>query len=216
MFHKRIQGVAHRHSTSAKQEKYDKDGNLIEKADMPENGLRDWHMFSDENMLLEREFKLAVLDWLNDGKPKLFKSPYEGNYIIRLLNNELKPVEELGRMLHTFTSQAYEIAECNYENLVNYGFINTTAPSKYVGLWRTYQLTDPELLNASGDIEITFDAGLETFTVQDLMPGDIIYLEFFDGTVEPIMIGITGSYTYTVGADKPVRKLTISPHSEIE
>jgi hypothetical protein len=48
------------------------------------------------------------------------------------------------------------------------------------------------------------------------MPGDIIYLEFFDGTVEPIMIGITGSYTYTVGADKPVRKLTISPHSEIE
>ena len=216
MFHKRIQGVAHRHSTSAKQEKYDKNGNLIEKADMPENGLRDWHMFSDENMLLEREFKLAVLDWLNDGKPKLFKSPYEGNYIIRLLNNELKPVEELGRMLHTFTSQAYEIAECNYENLVNYGFINTTAPSKYVGLWRTYQLTDPELLNDSGNIEITFDAGLETFTVQDLMPGDIIYLEFFDGTVEPIMIGITGSYTYTVGADKPVRKLTISPHSEIE
>jgi len=71
---------------------------------MPENGMRDWHMFSDENILLEREFKLAVLDWLNDGKPKLFKSPYEGNYIVRLMNNELKPVEELGRMLHTFTS----------------------------------------------------------------------------------------------------------------
>jgi hypothetical protein len=71
---------------------------------MPENGMRDWHMFSDENIFLEREFKLAVLDWLNDGKPKLFKSPYEGNYIVRLMNNELKPVEELGRMLHTFTS----------------------------------------------------------------------------------------------------------------
>ena len=216
MFHKRVQGVAHRHSTKVLQDQYDENGNLIQKGDMPENGMRDWHMFSDENIFLEREFKLAVLDWLNDGKPKLFKSPYEGNYIVRLMNNELKPVEELGRMLHTFTSQAYEIAECNYENLVNYGFINTTEPSKFVGLWRTYQLNDPELLNASGDTEITFDAGLETFTVQDLMPGDIIYLEFFDGTVEPIMIGITGSYTYTVGADKPVRKLTISPHSEIE
>ena len=44
-------------------------------------------MFSDENILLEREFKLEVLNWLNDGRPKLFKSPYEGNYIVRLLKN---------------------------------------------------------------------------------------------------------------------------------
>jgi hypothetical protein len=42
-------------------------------------------MFSTENIKLEREFKNAVLDWLNDGIPKLFKSPYEGNYIVRLM-----------------------------------------------------------------------------------------------------------------------------------
>ena len=216
MFHKRIQGVAHRHSTSVVQEKYDENGNLIQVSDLPENATRDWHMFSDENIFLEREFKLAVLEWLNNGQPKLFKSPYEGNYIVRLMNNELKPVEELGRMLHNFTSNAVEIADCTYENLVEYGFLNVNSPSKYVGLWRSYQLGDPDLLNTDGNTEIIFDAGLETFTVQDLMPGDIIYLEFFDGTIEPIMIGITGSYTYTVGVDKPVKKLTISSHSEID
>ena len=198
MFHSRIQGVAHRHSTSARvEDQYDKDGNLIALSDMPENGMRDWRAFSDENILLEREFKLAVLDWLNNGKPKLFKSPYEGNYIVRLMKNTLQPVEELGRMLHTFTSEAYEIAECTYNNLVAYGFVNVNPPSDYVGQWRTYLLNDPEFKNANGDIVINFDAGLESFTIQDLMPGDMISLQFEGSNAdewEDIMIGITGSY----------------------
>jgi len=92
----------HRHSTGALQNRYDKNGNLIEKTDMPQDGLRDWRMFSDENIALEREFKMNVLEWLNNGKPKLFKSPYEGNFIVRLLNNSLTPIKELGRMLHNF------------------------------------------------------------------------------------------------------------------
>jgi len=102
LFIKRGVVTSHRHSTSA-----------IE-AHEPENAIRDYHMFSDENIMLEREFKLAVLDWLNNGQPKLFKSPYEGNYIVRLMNTSLTPVKELGRMLHSFTTTAYEIAEFNY------------------------------------------------------------------------------------------------------
>ena len=207
MFHKRVQGLSHRHST-----------NVVEENE-PENSFRDWHMFSDENILLEREFKLAVLDWLNDGKPKLFKSPYEGNYIVRLMNNELKPVEELGRMLHTFSSQAYEITECSYTNLVAYGFVNITPPSDYVGQWRTYILNDPNFKTETGDYIIPFDAGLETFTIQDLMPGDMISLQFEGNTEtewEDIMIGITGSYSYTTSADKRILKIKIHPFSEIE
>ena len=219
MFHKRVQGTAHRHSTKALTEDiYDEDGNLLTKSDMPENATRDWRMFSDENIFLEREFKLAVLDWLNDGHPKLFKSPYEGNYIVRLMRNQLQPVQELGRMLHSFTSEAYEIAECTYENLVAYGFVNTSPPSDYVGLWRTYDFTDPALLNENGDIVISFDAGLESFTVQDMMPGDSIFLQYADNTDtmwDEVMIGITGSYTYTTGADRPVLKIKIHPYSQI-
>ena len=44
-----------------------------------------------ENIRLERQFKLEVLDWLTNGEPKLFKSPNEGNYIVRLLNVSLTP-----------------------------------------------------------------------------------------------------------------------------
>jgi hypothetical protein len=72
---------------------------------------------------LERNFKLDVLEWLNNGKPKLFRSPTEGNYIVRLMNISLSPEDTLGRMIHTFSCTAYEIAENNYNNLEAYSFI---------------------------------------------------------------------------------------------
>jgi len=34
----------------------------------------------------ERYFKLKVLDWLTNGEVKLFRSPGEGNYLVRILN----------------------------------------------------------------------------------------------------------------------------------
>ena len=64
-----------------------------------------------KNTNIEKEFKLEVLDWLTNGEPKLFKSPKEGNYIIRLMNVSLSPNDTLGRMLHTFSATAYEIGD---------------------------------------------------------------------------------------------------------
>jgi len=122
-------------------------------------------MFSDSNIALERNFKLKVLEWLNNGKPKLFKSPYEGNYIVRLMNVSLTPVKELGRMLHSFTSTAYEIAECTYDNLVAYGFIDVAIPSDLIGLWSSYDLSDDKYKNDDGEIIITLENGIQTFTV---------------------------------------------------
>ena len=80
------------------------------------------------NFSAEREFKLEVLDWLNNGIPKLFRSPGEGNYIVRLMNSSLSPEDGLGRLLHTFSSTAYEVADCNYDNLNKYGFISIENP----------------------------------------------------------------------------------------
>lgn len=76
-----------------------------------------------ENYQRERRFKLQVLDWLNNGKPKLFRSPAEGIYIIRLMNVSLTPLETVGRMLHSFTCTACEIAEPTFDNFYKYGFI---------------------------------------------------------------------------------------------
>lgn len=76
-----------------------------------------------ENYYRERVFKMEALKWLHDGKPKLFRSPGEGNFIVRLMNLSLTPDDTLGRMLHTFQGTAYEIAECSFENMQKYGFL---------------------------------------------------------------------------------------------
>lgn len=66
---------------------------------------------------LERTFKLEVLDWLNNGKPKLFRSAQEGNYIVRLMNVSLSPNDTTGRMIHSFSCTGYECADCTFENM---------------------------------------------------------------------------------------------------
>ena len=76
-----------------------------------------------ENIKRERDYKLNLLTWLNNGKPKVFKSPYEGNYIVRLMNVQLSPEETTSRMIHSFTAQAVEIAEYNYDNLIKYDLL---------------------------------------------------------------------------------------------
>lgn len=73
---------------------------------------------SSENITQERQFKLEVLDWLNNGKPKLLRTPTEGNYIIRLMSVSLSPEEQLGRTLHSFSATGYEVQEYNPENAI--------------------------------------------------------------------------------------------------
>ena len=75
------------------------------------------------NIQLEREYKMEMLSWLNNGQPKVFKSPTEGNFIVRLMNISLTPEDRLGRMLHSFTATAVEIAEYNTENLIKYNLL---------------------------------------------------------------------------------------------
>lgn len=68
----------------------------------------------------ERQFKLKVLNWINNGKPKLFKSPTEGNYIVRASNASLAPETKLGRALHTINFSITEIDKYNEEALLKY------------------------------------------------------------------------------------------------
>lgn len=94
------------------------------------------------NITAERRFKLDALDWLNNGQVKLFRSPTEGNYLVRLMNVSLAPEDKLGRMIHTFSCTAYEVAECNHENLVKYGILSTDLPEFQQFRWKTVSLVD--------------------------------------------------------------------------
>lgn len=90
---------------------------------------------TDYNINIERQFKTKVLEFLTDGEPKLFKSPTEGNFIVRLLNVSLSPEDKLGRMLHSFSGTAYEIDKISFDNLTVYGFIEAEPKESEILKW---------------------------------------------------------------------------------
>jgi hypothetical protein len=83
---------------------------------------------------------MSVLSWLMNGEKKLFKSPTEGNFIVRLMNVSLSPNDQLGRMLHTFNCTAYEVADFNYNNCKQFGFIKVNNIEKESLAYKTVQL----------------------------------------------------------------------------
>ena len=73
----------------------------------------------------EREFRNLVIEFLMDGKRKVYKSTQEGNMIVRLTNVSLSPNAQLGRLTYNFSATVTEIADYTVENLTKYGFCDT-------------------------------------------------------------------------------------------
>lgn len=159
----------------------------------------------------ERQFKMEALAWLTNGEPKLFRSPAEGNFIIRLLNVSMTPNDTLGRMLHTFTATAYEIAEYNFVNLNNYGFIY--APQIE---YREMKIGSKKLIDIFGGIQPVSGAVWQ-------LPGSTYFLTFSNQfqdslicTIEflnkgPLNIDIcdyTGHRNISINDNDPVVQIT--------
>lgn len=68
-------------------------------------------------------FREKVIDFLNDGKVKLFRSPSEGNLLVTLSNISITPNETLGRMVYNFSATATEVAASTVENYIDYGIV---------------------------------------------------------------------------------------------
>lgn len=97
-----------------------------------------------DRITAERIFKLTVQEWLNDGKPKLFRSPQEGNYLIYLSQVNLTPYDGTSREVHSFSCTAYEIAENNYDNLIQFNFLSGEKIQKEETLNRIKTISLPE------------------------------------------------------------------------
>lgn len=123
---------------------------------------------TEDNINVERQFKFKVMDWLNNGEVKYFKSPAEGSYLVRLMNVSLTPNDQLGRMLHTFNATAYEVGDINKTNLEKYKFIlpNRFIPSENIATIKEVNL------EAHQNITLNNILNLEFFINQD-NPGDI-------------------------------------------
>ena len=157
------------------------------------------------NVAAERMFKLAVLDWLNDGEIKLFRSPGEGNYLVRLMNVSLTPEDRVGRMLHTFQCTAYEMADCSYYNLLKYNIVNVkknifatpqyeTVPLRAnTKIDKRYAYIGPGWYQVRGEI-LTKWAPAIALKIEGVEPGSKFILGFKNGGTQEIIVGATGNY----------------------
>lgn len=93
-----------------------------------------WNERDDKSKLsiYEKHFKDVVMDFLTDGKPKIFKSPTEGLMIVKLTNISFTPNKTLGRRVVDFSATVNEFADVNEENLERYGLESDLEFTYYV------------------------------------------------------------------------------------
>ncbi len=169
---------------------------------------------TQENMRAERNFKLEVLEWLNNGEAKLFRSPTEGNYLVRLLNVSLAPNAPTGRMLHTFTATAYEIGEVDFQKLKNLGMFKTLNLESSVMQFITLPATDVESIfpygqkpttaqlealqmNTLEEHRLTHRRNTYLTKIDGMSPGSIVAVRYSNSTtskLEFVEIGDTSVY----------------------
>lgn len=155
------------------------------------------------NIKQERNFKLEALEWLTNGQPKLFRSPTEGNYLVRLLNVSLSPNDTLGRMLHTFNATAYEVDECSYEALTKADIVKTDDTTTQQLRIQSVDLSSKSI--AQGENLLSHTAS--SVRLEGLAPGEKIRF-VIDGETHEIMIGITGSYLIELQDDISITSLS--------
>lgn len=78
-----------------------------------------------KDIIYEREFREKVIAFLTDGKPKLLKTMTEGNAIVQIMNVNLTPNQQLGRMIYSFSCDAYEVMDNTPENYEKYEIPDT-------------------------------------------------------------------------------------------
>jgi len=161
----------------------------------------------DENIEYERKFKLKVLDWLNNGQLKLFRSPAEGSYIVRLMNTSLTSNDSLSRMISTFTTTATEAIEYNENNLIDYEFFDNTSHIINSGLfYYTIDLYDLTTKNSKA-----------VYSNTDFLFGfNCSYLKI-DGVdmTSPFVFSLAGT-TYAVGKNNTYKYHFSTPQSQLK
>lgn len=161
----------------------------INDLNMP-NDWQDTYNITDENITYERKFREAVLNWINNGRLKLFRSSTEGNYIVRLMNTSLTANDTVSRMIATFSTTATEAIEYNDNNLLEYEFFDNALHVINSGLFY-YNINLNELVQKNS---------LNTIRSTDFLFGyKCIYLKVEDfNMLDPLNINLNGK-TYIIG-----------------
>ncbi len=151
---------------------------------------------TSDNVRAERKFKLEALEWLSNGEPKLFRSPTEGNYFVRLNNVSLSPNAQTGRMIHTFSATAFEIGEASLENLRAHDmFPESVYFESSVMHFKTIDLGDDRWKHQllGDNVQPTYtnlDAVVGNLNASNKLPIPNVYLGKFENVPPDCIIGL--------------------------
>lgn len=161
------------------------------------------------NLRAERSFKMKLLDWLNNGEIKLFRSPAEGNYLVRLMNVSLSPEDRVGRMIHSFQCQAYEMMELNYDNLLSLGFINLTTEEEYQFIQWSESLGD-RMAEKAASYKLNSKAMWNSFSISsgiNSLTGDKIYLRLGQSKTGMFQVPLNTGFSLGFGFGEQINDL---------
>ena len=116
------------------------------------NNLENINNLTDDYYFVERKYREIIIDFLNDGEYKLYKSPTEGNILVVLTEVSLTPKEELGRLVYSFSATAVEVDEPSLKNLNEFNLINIGEFQEQIGDTRTICGQVSGLFTESDDI----------------------------------------------------------------
>lgn len=71
--------------------------------------------------LLEKNYRDDVIDYFYQNKVRLFRSPTEGNILVKLMNITMTPNEQINRRVYNIQCTAFEVDEFTFENCIKYG-----------------------------------------------------------------------------------------------
>jgi hypothetical protein len=82
---------------------------------------QNYEISSTKDYTYERLFRERVREFLEKGDVILFRSPTEGNILVRLMEISFSPNTNNGRMIWSFSATAYEMDSANVDNFNKYG-----------------------------------------------------------------------------------------------
>jgi hypothetical protein len=103
----------------------------------------------NKNFDTERRFRDWFESWINDGAPKVLKSPTEGLRIVRVHNTSFTPIRQTGRTIYNFSCTITELADYNLTNLIKYKFVTGSVSTSYSYLYPRNTLFPDNMLYPS-------------------------------------------------------------------
>ena len=151
---------------------------------------------------LEEAFREEVLSWLNNGQPKLFRSPTEGNLLVRLMNISLSPNDTLGRMLYTFNANAYEVGKSDLRSLLKNNLFKTEQKQFNIEQHENTLLT--QTVTSFGENSFFTNSNCLEFVVKNAKEPKLEYVSIIDGVeTKSLLIPVKATYGHYKWKDVP-------------